>query len=463
MDVPGNSLDTGSAIPDDTSISVNPVGPTTIAIVNAGFETDVGPGFSTEVSAWNEGADSYVTSDAAFYGWSGAGRVLYLDSGGWVDQNVNYNWTAGEVFTLGIKGHQGWRPGGAFKIQLRQADGTVLWDSGTTPVAATVGNFRWSIDASTFSGAGVVPGSQLNLRIECLNATVYLDDVTLSTSVTDATPPTLASADIVDNKSGGPVNPGQLVTYSVTFSEAMNSGTVSSSDFDNGGTAAVLIGTPTTTDGIQYQIPVVATGTGTLQLRVPAGATMTDLADIPLDTGSAILDDTTIDVVAKPIDVTGGDFESPTVTSQTKDICQEFMLDNIVVLVDTPTTGYTAWQATNGATGQTLDQDHDNDGVPNGIEYFLGGNTNTTGFTPLPGVSNSDGSLSVTWVRHPDYPGFPGNYGTDFVVETSATLTGPWTEESSPGNVTITGNDVTYTFPTPLGDKNFARLKVTGP
>ena len=608
MDVPGNSLDTGSAIPDDTSISVNPVGPTTIAIVNAGFETDVGPGFSTEVSAWNEGADSYVTSDAAFYGWSGAGRVLYLDSGGWVDQNVNYNWTAGEVFTLGIKGHQGWRPGGAFKIQLRQADGTVLWDSGTTPVAATVGNFRWSIDASTFSGAGVVPGSQLNLRIECLSATAYLDDVTLSTSLTDTTAPTLASADIVDNKSGGPVNPGQLVTYSVTFSEAMNSGTVSSSDFDNGGTAAVLIGTPTTTDGIQYQIPVVATGTGTLQLRVPAGATMTDLADIPLDTGSAILDDTTIDVVAKPIDVTGGDFESPTVTSQTKDISkwfnnnyqysnwhqpaindfgtsngtqcatllrqagsqygyiyqslgqleagatsldwsfdhvryallttatgtaemrffygvslaagegvdidtlgftqiggtisipgvttsdahlsgsvdvssvpagatiwvdvtyagtvndsQEFMLDNIVVLVDTPTTGYTAWQATNGATGQTLDQDHDNDGVPNGIEYFLGGNTNTTGFTPLPGVSNSDGSLSVTWVRHPDYPGFPGNYGTDFVVETSATLTGPWTEESSPGNVTITGNDVTYTFPTPLGSKNFARLKVTGP
>jgi hypothetical protein len=143
---------------------------------------------------------------------------------------------------------------------------------------------------------------------------------------------------------------------------------------------------------------------------------------------------------------------------------QEFMLDNIATLIDTPTTGYAAWQATNGATG-TINEDHDADGVPNGIEYFLGGNTNTTGFTPLPGVVKEPGTgaLSVTWVRHSDYPGFPGNYGTDFVVETSATLTGPWTAETSPGNVTITGNDVTYTFPTPLGDKNFARLKVAGP
>jgi hypothetical protein len=29
--------------------------------------------------------------------------------------------------------------------------------------------------------------------------------------------------------------------------------------------------------------------------------------------------------------------------------------------------------------------------------------------------------------------------------------------------VTLTGNDVKYTFPTPPGAKKFARLKVTGP
>ena len=58
-----------------------------------------------------------------------------------------------------------------------------------------------------------------------------------------------------------------------------------------------------------------------------------------------------------------------------------------------------------------------------------------------------------------------GAYGTGFVVETSVTLAGTWTPETlaPAGNVTITGNDVTYTFPTPLGARKFARLKVTGP
>ena len=38
----------------------------------------------------------------------------------------------------------------------------------------------------------------------------------------DATPPTLASSDIVDDKGGGPVIVNTLVTYTVTFSEDMD-------------------------------------------------------------------------------------------------------------------------------------------------------------------------------------------------------------------------------------------------
>ena len=304
------------AVAGIVGLAAGPAGAASITIVNANFETVPVPDWYW-VPDWNEGGPSYVATD-----WSASPgtRCLYLDAGGWVDQDLSHNWTTNEVFTLGIKGNQGWRAGGEFKIQLRQADATLLWDSGTIPVTSTVSNFSWSIDASTFSGPGVVADSQINIRIECLAATVYLDDVTLSTSLADTTAPTLASSHIVDNKSGGPVNPGQLMTYTVTFSEAMDSGTVSTSDFDNAGTTAVLFGTPTTLDGVQYQIPIVATSTGTLRLRVPVGATMTDLAGNPLDTSSAILDDTTINVVAKPIGVTGGDFENPTVTTQTGDI-----------------------------------------------------------------------------------------------------------------------------------------------
>jgi hypothetical protein len=122
--------------------------------------------------------------------------------------------------------------------------------------------------------------------------------------------------------------------------------------------------------------------------------------------------------------------------------------------------GYASWASVNGA-GANLNDDHDNDGVPNGVEYFLGGpNGNTTGFTALPGVTNTGGTLSVTWVMG---AGYAGVYNTDFTVETSDTLTGAWTTESSPGTVSVSGSNVIYTFPTPLGTKKFACLKVTGP
>ena len=141
--------------------------------------------------------------------------------------------------------------------------------------------------------------------------------------------------------------------------------------------------------------------------------------------------------------------------------------DNVRLGTAADTSGnYAAWQTANGTTG-TLDQDHDADGVPNGIEYFLYGNTDTTGFTALPPVSNNSGVLSVTWTKAADYAGAYGP-AADFVVQTSDTLTS-WSPASTsgtpniPDTVYLNGNDVTYTFPSPLGAKKFARLKVTGP
>jgi hypothetical protein len=101
--------------------------------------------------------------------------------------------------------------------------------------------------------------------------------------------------------------------------------------------------------------------------------------------------------------------------------------------------------------------------VSNGVEFFLGGTADTTGFTALPGVDDDGGTLSVTWIRSSDYS---GTYGTDYWVETSDTLTGTWTQ-AAPGtganqaDLTTVPGEVKYTFP--AGTKNFARLKVTGP
>jgi autotransporter-associated beta strand protein len=132
----------------------------------------------------------------------------------------------------------------------------------------------------------------------------------------------------------------------------------------------------------------------------------------------------------------------------------------ILTLAETPVAGYSAWATLNGA-GVNFNEDHDNDGVDNGTEYFIGGTAgNTTGFTPLPGVTNTLGVLSVTYTKAATYTGV---YGTDYVVETSSTLADPWTPQladPSP-DFTVTfpsANEVKYTFP--AGTKQFARLKV---
>jgi autotransporter-associated beta strand protein len=129
---------------------------------------------------------------------------------------------------------------------------------------------------------------------------------------------------------------------------------------------------------------------------------------------------------------------------------------NDIELTLTLTATFATWQTLNGASG-SIASDHDNDGVPDGIEYFLGGTSNTTGPTILPGIVNSSGTLSITWIKG---SGYPGIYGTDFVVETSTTLIGTWTTEPLGGNVTQNGNNVTYTFPVPLDSRRFVRLKI---
>lgn len=140
-------------------------------------------------------------------------------------------------------------------------------------------------------------------------------------------------------------------------------------------------------------------------------------------------------------------------------------LDNVALSV-TPTgdTGFAAWQTANSTAG-TLDEDHDDDGVSNGIEYFIGGTTlpaaNTTGFTALPSVTPGS-PLTVTWTKAATYT---GTYGTHFRVETSETLSGAWSPVSEgvgADTVQISGNNITYTFPAGPA-KKFARLVVTGP
>ena len=156
-----------------------------------------------------------------------------------------------------------------------------------TPTSAGTLQLKVNAGAELKDGAG-----------NALNTTSAIADDTTLVVVTpgDTTPPTLTS--IVDDKSGGPVEPNTLVTYTVTFDEDMDATTISAADFGNAGSAAVSIGTITETSltsGI-FTVSVTPTTSGILQLEILAGAELKDLAGNALVTTPAISDDTTLAV-----------------------------------------------------------------------------------------------------------------------------------------------------------------------
>lgn len=101
---------------------------------------------------------------------------------------------------------------------------------------------------------------------------------------------------------------------------------------------------------------------------------------------------------------------------------------------------FAAWSIAN-AGGQSADLDFDNDGVANGIEYFMGETGST--FTANPSIING----KITW---PKSPSFLGSYS----VQTSPDLIN-WTDAAS----TVVGNNVEYTVPQNQG-RIFIRLRV---
>jgi hypothetical protein len=125
------------------------------------------------------------------------------------------------------------------------------------------------------------------------------DDTTI-TVINDITPPTLVS--IADNRSGAPIVAFNSVTYSVTFNEAIDASSVDIADFGNAGSAPLIINSVLPTgDPAVFTVTGTPTGAGSLTLQIVAGALITDLVGNPLNTTTALLDDTTITVEPDPL------------------------------------------------------------------------------------------------------------------------------------------------------------------
>jgi hypothetical protein len=138
-----------------------------------------------------------------------------------------------------------------------------------------------------------------------------------------------------------------------------------------------------------------------------------------------------------------GDQAGDQVGDKVGDKAQPYFNNFQLNLVD----GFGNWASAN-APGQTASQDHDGDGVPNGVEYFMGesGSSFTTNPQPVGDV--------ITWPRGADAN------GVTFKVLSSTDLV-TWDDVTSSANETDPAS-VSYTLPND-GAKRFARLEVTIP
>ncbi len=125
----------------------------------------------------------------------------------------------------------------------------------------------------------------------------------------------------------------------------------------------------------------------------------------------------------------------------------------LIVTSGPPVSGFSTWASAN-AGSQSADLDFDKDGMPNGVEYFMGQTGST--FTANPPVVTVGAVRTVTWPRDPAAV-------AAFKVQISDTLVaGGWTDIVPP-DASIdqsNPNQVTYTLPSGAPTK-FCRLSVT--
>ncbi len=268
----------------------------------------------------------------------------------------------------------------------------------------------------------------------------------------------------------GAMSFGNNVTLGAATRQIATEGTVTLSGIISGDPGAGITkagaGTLTLSNANTYTGPttvntgtlVLAAGSSTSAITVKDGAflgftigsSITSNAALTLETGAKIRITGAPTLASYTLFTASGITGSPVLETAIPGYA--LVKDGSTLKLNAVTDGYSSWSASY-AGGQTPELDWDNDGMPNGIEYFI---NPAAGFTANPAIT---GANTITWPNGGNIPA--SAYGTRFAVQTSTNLQS-WTDV--PANQLTTNTDgpggaLTYTItsPAPL----YIRLKVT--
>jgi autotransporter-associated beta strand protein len=399
----------------------------------------------------NSGATCSLTSGTAL-GWGGGVTDIYLNGGdlsgsGAQAFGVSYHLTGGTINATGSL-RMGVLTGfpdvtlssaASASTSVINADGLSLATTfGQNSLAVTVAQGTTAsgvdlqINAPISGGYTLVKAGAGNLQLA--GANTYSGTTTVNEGTLTIT---------------GSVSSGTTVTGTARLAgtgNAAGGATIGATAFvaPAGSGAGELLSGATTVDGTyQCQLDGATSDRLTVSGNLTFGATST-IACSTLPGGAT---ESTY-VIASYTGTLAG---TPQVTGMPVGYSLDLATPNQVRLVKA--SGYSDW-ATQWAGGQGINQDFDGDGVANGIEFFMG--QTTSGFTAGPSLSGK----TISWTKGASYP---GTYGVDYRIETSATLgAGSWTTVPANDPNLNNGSPLQYTLPTGQ-PKVFSRLVVTGP
>lgn len=319
--------------------------------------------------------------------------------------------------------------------------------------AATGGNLGLRIEGgSVITGIANAIGSNAVLSVSS-GAKLVMNGFSQSMS-------TLSGAGSIVNNSGTPALLSVTQAADGTFSGVVGGSTANERNLSlvkSGSNKLTLSGANTYTGD-------TTVNAGTLSL---SNAYLADASDVILTTG-AVLDlttattDTIDELILDGSPQVAGVYGAVGSGAQFE---RSYITGTGTLTVTTGPAGYSSWETANGITGAGAAADSDNDGIPNGIEFVIGGDPSGPGSDSsalLPTITVDANYLNFTFRRTSDSAAY------DPFVEYGSTLTG-WTPAEGGVNGVIinetadfygAGTDQVVVKIPKAGTKLFARLRV---